>query len=309
MRAIKNTERARGQSTRSAPSSAVAPSGPTAASRSTWASIAAEIHAAHSFFGSHRGHVGPVRRVESSEEWRSAAKRSENKQWVYLIDFSGNAYAFGTASGNGERLVKSGLLQPKVIGKYDRRVEYLMLRKMHGPPEVTVYEFEISASIPEQAWRRRLYGHVQRGSACLRGFRAGDRDGIAREVLGNFRQCAHYRAISQDDRRVFEEFVEEVLLKKLRHPDPEKRKRTFYYGDSLEPGFFATIGRPHLEPAVERVAGPQVSLRRCSPSFTRRAAAVGMMRSSRSGRRPMSAGQPCSFHSASMASSTGCTGT
>ncbi len=113
----------------------------------------------------------------------------------------------GTASGDGERLVKSGLLQAKVVGKYDRRVEYLMLRKMRGPPRVTVFEYEIPASVPEQARRRCLYGHLRRGSACLRGFRAEDRDGIEREVLDDFR----HGDISDADARTVASALETTL--------------------------------------------------------------------------------------------------
>ena len=45
--------------------------------------------------------------------------------------------------------------------------------------------------------------------------------------------------------------MNDVFFKKLRHPiNP---KRTFYYGDSLEPKFLHTIGKPYLEDSIERM--------------------------------------------------------
>jgi len=34
---------------------------------------------------------------------------------------------------------------------------------------------------------------------------------------------------------------------------PKNPKRTFYYGDSLEPKFLRTIGKEYLEPSVEKI--------------------------------------------------------
>ena len=42
-----------------------------------------------------------------------------------------------------------------------------------------------------------------------------------------------------------------MFLGKLKHP--ENPKRTFYYGDCLEPKLLRTINKEYLEPVIEKV--------------------------------------------------------
>lgn len=65
-----------------------------------------------------------------------------------------------------------------------------------------------------------------------------------------FRQTAHYLSLPAAVRSDFEQFISEVSFAFRKHP--RNPKRTFYWGDSLDPGFLETIGLKHLEPAVEQ---------------------------------------------------------
>jgi mRNA-degrading endonuclease YafQ of YafQ-DinJ toxin-antitoxin module len=44
-------------------------------------------------------------------------------------------------SGKSNRVRKSSILNRKLTGKYDRRVDYLMLKKIYGLKKVYLFEF------------------------------------------------------------------------------------------------------------------------------------------------------------------------
>ena len=46
-------------------------------------------------------------------------------------------------------------------------------------------------------------------------------------------------------------YFNDVFLGNLKHP--KNPKRTFFYGDSLEPKFLRTVNKEYLEPVVEKV--------------------------------------------------------
>ena len=60
-----------------------------------------------------------------------------------------------------------------------------------------------------------------------------------------------FKKFNKNDTNYFDEFFNDVFLAKLKHP--KNQKRTFYYGDSLEPKFLRTIGKEYLEPSVEKI--------------------------------------------------------
>jgi hypothetical protein len=56
-----------------------------------------------------------------------------------------------------------------------------------------------------------------------------------------------------------------VFLGKLKHP--KNPKRTFYYGDCLEPKFFRTINKEYLEPVIEKVLDVDFYKKNLSSNF------------------------------------------
>ena len=54
-----------------------------------------------------------------------------------------------------------------------------------------------------------------------------------------------------NDKTLFDEYFNDVFLGKLKHP--KNPKRTFFYGDSLEPKFLRTINKEYLELVIEKV--------------------------------------------------------
>ena len=171
------------------------------------------------------------------------------KEWIYLIKFSETIFSWGTASGDGDRLKKTGLLQEKLVGKYDRKVDYLMLRAVHGVPLITIFEVPNAVAV-EQERRAFYYGRTSKGS-CMRGFKEYERDKIAREVYGLFKTTAIFVALNENERNLLEDFVNNYWLAKLKHP---RRKASFYYGDCLEPNFLdRELGRHDFIPLLEKI--------------------------------------------------------
>ena len=186
--------------------------------------------------------------VQTESDVKSFLKSSSVFNWIYLIKFSNDIYAWGTASKNGSRLRKTSLFNRKLTGKYDRRGDYLMLIAVYGQPEVTLFEIPNAVGI-EQERRRTLYGSDRLG-ACFRGFSKDDRTSITLEVYELFKSSSLYNALTETERKIFDEFIYSYYLGKLKHPH---RNATFYFGDCLEPNFLdKTLGRSDFIPVIEK---------------------------------------------------------
>ena len=66
-----------------------------------------------------------------------------------------------------------------------------------------------------------------------------------------FKKTDWFKKFDNSLKTLFDEFFHEVFLGKIKHPiNP---KRTFYYGDCLEPKFLRTIEKEYLEDSVEKI--------------------------------------------------------
>ena len=155
------------------------------------------------FFKSHSRRSG---QITNEQESRDFYQKSTSRQWIYLIRFSETVYASGTQTNSGDRLRKSSFLNSKLTGKYDRRVDYLMLRAIHGQPEIWLFEIEGDAETVEQQRRKKFYGHTRRGSACFRGFANNDRESISKEIYQKFKKTQTYGAMSEGEQDKFNDF-------------------------------------------------------------------------------------------------------
>jgi len=89
-----------------------------------------------------------------------------------------------------------------------------------------------------------------RNRYCFAGIQAQDRRGISKAILKTFMETSHWIRQSPEVQFLFVKFLDEIYFAGLSHPDDPKR--TFHFGDSLEPGFIdRTLGRPELIPAIE----------------------------------------------------------
>ncbi|MBI2522471.1 MAG: hypothetical protein HYV97_18770 [Bdellovibrio sp.] len=160
-------------------------------------------------------------------------------------------YAWGTASDLGQRLRKASVFHQKLSGKYDRRVDYLMLKMIFDLHSVHLFECKNNAISIEQSRRTAIYGATAKG-ACIRGLINSTRAAIATEIYEMFKTTSHYQNnLNAIERKLFDEFVFSFWLAKLKHPT--NPARTFYYGDCLEPGFIhRTLARPDLIPVIEK---------------------------------------------------------
>lgn len=188
------------------------------------------------------------RKIESWDDWLAFKRESEKLQWLYLYAFNSRVYAWGKSTQSSDRLRKAGLFHEKLTGKYDRRVDYLMLKKVYGMPEVWVFEAHAEAIEAESEMKRR-FGQDH----CYRGLVGANRREVSQSITKKFKKTQHWRSLTDATRSGFNEYLELVYFAMLRHP--KNPKRTFYWGDSLEPGFLRTIGLKYLEPAVEQALG------------------------------------------------------
>ncbi|RKG72680.1 hypothetical protein [Corallococcus terminator] len=181
--------------------------------------------------------------IADHEAWRRFKAESKVREWIYLCRFSEGIYAWGTCSNTNDRVRKSSLFKPKLTGKYDRRVDYLMLKLIHGAPRLWAFE----ATGATRTERRLMKSFGQRH--CYRGLPGSDRDEISRGIVERFRCTPHYERLGPTTRAGFERYLSEVFFARRRHPTNPKRK--FNWGDSLEPGFLRLIGLGELEGPVE----------------------------------------------------------
>lgn len=204
---------------------------------------AGELHFAQRFLATHTSRAA---HVTSWSDWTTFRATSESPQWVYIYAFTARKFAWGTTAGKSDRLRRACMFNEQLTGKYDRRVDYLMLKVLHGMPSVTVFECrpDDEATDIEGLLREQFRQHH-----CYRGFEGATRRDISEEIHAAFRRSAHYRALPATTRRDFETFMAKVFYAHRRHP--KNPKRTFFWGDCLEPRFLRTLGLGHLEAAVE----------------------------------------------------------
>jgi len=181
--------------------------------------------------------------IADPEAWRRFKAESERREWIYLWRFSEGIYAWGTCSNANDRVRKSSLLDSKLTGKYDRRVDYQMLKLIHGDPRLWAFEANGATEIERRL--RTSFGQ----SHCYRGLPGSDREEISRGIVERFRRTPHYDRLGPATRAGFERYLSEVFFARRRHPT--KPKRRFYWGDSLEPGFLRLIGLGEFEAPVE----------------------------------------------------------
>lgn len=188
--------------------------------------------------------------VFTQDGWSAFKANCDSKQWLYLYGFGLNIgkdiVAFGTSTNSSDRVRKASIFNSKLTGKYDRRIDYLMLKQIYGMPRIIVFEAKgLAVDIENEL--KQSFGQ----NHCYRGLQGADRKEIASNIVLSFQSTSHYQNLPQSDKVAFEKFLTEIYFAFRKHPlNP---KRTFFWGDCLEPGFLKTIDAADLEPVVERV--------------------------------------------------------
>nr|WP_315167131.1 hypothetical protein [uncultured Flavobacterium sp.] len=184
--------------------------------------------------------------ININEDWKSFKKSS--CQYVYFIIWNerDEIFSWGTTSGISDRIRKSSLLNDKLTGKYDRRVDYLMLKIIYGNPKIIVFE------MPQKATEYELYlkNHFSQ-LHCWNGLPGRDRNEISNGIIQKFKETNHFTSLPVTVQVEFENYLKNVFFAKRVHP--KNPKRTFYWGDSLEPNFLPIIGYSHYENVIEKV--------------------------------------------------------
>jgi len=179
-------------------------------------------------------------------DWLNYKRGRKNKSWLYLYIFTPKICAWGTTSNTSDRLRKACLFNPKPTGKYDRRVDYLMLKIIFKMPTVWVFKSLGKATELESALKKQ-FGQ----NHCYRGIPGRCRMEISNNIVEMFKKTTHWKSLSWSIREKFQKYLDKAYFRFLKHPD--NPKRTFHFGDSLEPGFLRKVGFANLVPAIEKV--------------------------------------------------------
>lgn len=175
--------------------------------------------------------------------------RYEKSYSIYVIKWKKqDVFNWGTMSPNNNRIRLSSIFNNKLTGKYDRRVDYLMLKKIFGLEKVIIFKFNTR---DETLIHERKIKTSKNQLFCFSGIDGENRHEISKNIYKSFVETKWFKSFEQKDKKLFDEFFSDVFLGKLRHP--KNPKRTFYYGDCLEPKFLVTINKEYLEDSVEKV--------------------------------------------------------
>jgi hypothetical protein len=179
--------------------------------------------------------------IKSWNDWLGFKRESLQKEWVYLYYWKvPGFFAWGTTSKSNDRVRKAGLFHDTPSGKYDRRVDYLIARKLYGMPRCFVFETLMGhrATKVEKA----LKEIIQPGIAhCFHGLPGNTRREITDYFLSSLRESEHYQAAPDNIRVDWEQYVTTVYL---------VSRSPFKFGDTLEPNHLRKIGSDHLVPAI-----------------------------------------------------------
>ena len=171
--------------------------------------------------------------VFSDADIKKFKKSSKNTQWIYFFQWTEDKYNWGTMSNKNDRLRKSSIFNKKLTGKYDRRGDYLMLQEIY--PNVKVFMFEVNEGEKATVKEGELRDSFNQ-KHCYRGFEGKDRLEISMSILKEFKKTEHYKNVSEEDKTNWEEFITKIFTQNVKY-----KKRSFAWGDSLEPraGFFS----------------------------------------------------------------------
>ena len=187
--------------------------------------------------------------ISEESEMKVFKKNSMVNKYVYLIKWSDSMFSWGTMSNSNDRIRKSSVLNKKLTGKYDRRVDYLILKIMYGLPIIYVFEFQEN--------ERTYEGHIKKHfnqSHCYRGFNGSDRREISTSLLAQFQLTEYYKSLTSTDRSLFEEYMEDVFFNESAWRPIRGSSRSWAWGDSLEPNFLERkLNNKYLETGIETV--------------------------------------------------------
>lgn len=174
-------------------------------------------------------------------------EKHDNSPSLYFIKWKGdNVFNWGTSKSN--RIRKSSIFNRKLTGKYDRRVDYLMLKKIYGLDKVFIFKFK---NDQDSRYHESVIKQKKNQKHCFSGIQGSNRDEISRTIYSMFKKTNWFDKFDEDLKNLFDEFFNDVFLGKLKHPT--NPRRTFYYGDCLEPKFLRTIEKKYLEDPVEQI--------------------------------------------------------
>jgi hypothetical protein len=121
-----------------------------------------------------------------------------------------------------------------------------MLKIIYGNPKIYIYERRQTARIFE-TFLKQYFEQIH----CWIGLQGKDRNEISKGIIQEFKSTNHYKSILVKDKEEFENYLSNVYFAKRVHP--RNPKRTFYWGDSLEPKFLRVINCGNYEQTIEKV--------------------------------------------------------
>ena len=184
--------------------------------------------------------------IRTETEWTDLVEKAGNCEWVFLISWSSQPalFCWGTTAAEGKRLRFSGALNPNIIGTYEYRVDFFMLKKIFGPPTIEIFQYDRNSEQKAELIKRRMgVTHPWYG---INAKEAGD---ITKVVYANFQKTKHWLGLDDKVRSRFQQYMTDVYFAKRVHP--RNPKRHYHYSDSLDFDFLNTIGLDDLTTSIE----------------------------------------------------------
>ena len=123
-----------------------------------------------------------------------------------------------------------------------------MLKKIYGLDKVFIFKFNTDE---DSRFHENFIKQKKKQKHCFSGIEGVNRDEISKNIYSMFKKTDWFKKFDESSKNLFDEFFYDVFLGKIKHP--ENPKRTFYYGDCLEPKFLRTINKTYLEDPVEKI--------------------------------------------------------
>jgi hypothetical protein len=188
--------------------------------------------------------------LATEQEWANWVERATYREWVYLITWSTKPllFTFGSTGGDGRRLRYSGVFNSVLIGKPEYRVDYIMMRKIFGAGSIEIFEYDRPTDDRvNQVLKKLNLTHPWYG------IKANEPGDLTKSIYVGFKHSKHWRDQTDEVKKLFDEYMNDVYFAKLKHPRNENRH--YYWGETVDAEFLELIDKAHLIPAVEKVLG------------------------------------------------------
>jgi hypothetical protein len=186
--------------------------------------------------------------VMTEAEWLNWVERSGSREWLYVVRWSENPlmFTFGSTGGDGRRLRFSGVFNSVLVGRPDYRVDFIMMRKIFGPPKIEIFEYNRPTDDRYNQIMRKL--NLKHPWYGIKAEVAGD---LTKSIYVGFKHSKFWKSLDKETQNLFDEYMTDVYFGRLKHP--RNATRQCNWGDTVDAEFLELVNKAHLIPAIEKV--------------------------------------------------------